>query len=88
MDKIKRKRMLECCVCGSSAGRWQQHYNRDTGYGVCRDCIEWTRKSKHYDPDQEKQNYGIEGVNFAPAMEPRKPVLMECGHAVNDDCLC
>lgn len=31
-------RQLTCSVCGAGAGRWAQHWNRDTGYGICAAC--------------------------------------------------
>ena len=36
-------RRMQCCCCGSDAGRWAQWWNRDTGYGICRRCIDWQR---------------------------------------------
>jgi hypothetical protein len=56
---------LECCVCGNSAGNWRQHWNRDTGYGVCPDCIKWLRE-RGTTEEEIKDLYGTEGVNFAP----------------------
>lgn len=37
----KKPKSLKCCVCGSSAGAFLQHWNRDTGWGVCRSCVDW-----------------------------------------------
>lgn len=62
---------LTCAVCGSDAGRWHQHWNRDTGYGVCRKCVRWVRDRGEREGEIESL-YGIEGVNFAlpaPARE-------------------
>lgn len=58
------KRHLKCCVCGESAGRWEQHWNRDTGWGICRKCVDWqaTRET----PEELESYYGKEGVNYAP----------------------
>lgn len=58
-------RRLECAVCGGDAGRWHQHWNRDTGYGVCRQCIDWLRATNRATEDEIRDNYGIEGVNYA-----------------------
>ena len=67
------KRRLSCCVCGDDAGRWQQHWNRDTGYGVCVKCIGWARdRAKQYRGGLTPENveaeiadlYGREGVNW------------------------
>lgn len=35
------KRYLRCSCCGSDAGRWLQWSNMDTGYGICRKCVDW-----------------------------------------------
>lgn len=56
-------RQLTCCCCGSDAGRWQQHWNRDTGYGVCAKCVDWVR-SRGESEDEIASNYGKEGVNW------------------------
>lgn len=56
-------RRMTCCVCGSDAGRWAQHWNRDTGYGVCVTCVQWVRSKG--DTDAEITDlYGREGVNW------------------------
>lgn len=60
---MSQTRNLECACCGESAGRWQQHWNRDTGYGVCRKCIDWML-SRGTSVDEIKDSYGIEGVNY------------------------
>ena len=60
-------RRLECCCCGGDAGRWQQWWNRDAGYGLCGRCATWiaTRETKQDRPTAEEMNrcYGIEGVH-------------------------
>ena len=61
-DKTRR---LECCCCGEDAGRWVQWHNRDTGYGMCRRCID--RFGPRMGADEIRSNYGVEGVNYAPA---------------------
>lgn len=33
-------RSLECNVCGLGT-KGRQWWNRDTGYGLCKDCGEW-----------------------------------------------
>ena len=59
-------RRLECCVCGEDAGRHEQHWNRDTGFGVCARCVAWQRSLG--DTEAEILDlYGVEGVNFAVA---------------------
>lgn len=59
-------RRLTCSCCGSDAGRFQQHYNRDTGFGICARCIAWIRGRGTPEPEIARL-YGAEGVNFAPA---------------------
>ena len=54
-------RRLRCCSCGASC-RGRQWHNRDTGYGLCRDCSKWisTRQS----PAEMHSNYGEPGVHY------------------------
>jgi hypothetical protein len=61
-----KKRALCCCVCGGDAGKWQQHFNRDTGYGVCFKCVAWLRKRGESETEITS-NYGQEGVNWGAA---------------------
>lgn len=55
---------LDCCCCGRGAGNFEQWHNRDTGYGICADCIKWMRDRKISEAEI-KNLYGVEGVNFA-----------------------
>ena len=58
-------RNLTCCCCGAEAGRYRQHWNRDTGFGMCAKCIAWVRDRGM--PEAEIHDlYGVEGVNYAP----------------------
>lgn len=69
-------RNLTCCVCGDYAGKWQQHSNRDTGFGICTRCVEWLRTPrKNTDlPRESEENihdyYGIEGKNWGTVSNP------------------
>lgn len=58
MDKPPRH--LECCCCGeSTTGR--QWWNRDTGYGLCPDCIPlWLRDGF----DFLTSTNGVKGIHF------------------------
>lgn len=79
-------RNLACCVCGNDAGRHAQHWNRDTGFGVCKDCIAWLR-SRNESEAEILDLYGIEGVNFeaaAPLIMHRVEAEMATGKA--DSC--
>jgi len=67
---------MTCCLCGNGAGRWQQHYNRDDGFGICVNCISWTRqRALEYRGGLTPQNveaeiadlYGKENVNWGVA---------------------
>lgn len=59
------RRWLRCCCCGDSAGRYHQWWNRDSGYGICRKCVEWMLREERETPEQIKDYYGIEGINYA-----------------------
>lgn len=60
------KRHLICTCCGNDAGRWEQHWNRDTGYGICAPCVVWCM-DRGESADDIKECYGIEGVNWGRA---------------------
>lgn len=57
-------RHLTCCVCGAAAGRWAQHWNRDTGYGICPPCA--VEQSARETAETMARNYGQPGVNYEP----------------------
>jgi hypothetical protein len=63
-------RRLTCACCGEDAGRWHQHWNRDTGFGICVRCAKWiqTRETRNPDniptPEEFARTYGVEGVNW------------------------
>ena len=60
-------RRLYCSCCGSANGCFAQHWNQDTGYGICRPCVlKWYRGKGHTEADIE-QMFGKEGVNWANA---------------------
>lgn len=64
-------RYMNCCCCGAYAGRWQQHWNRDTGFGVCVSCVESERK--HGASEEEIASYyGVEGVNWGKPKDERE----------------
>jgi hypothetical protein len=52
-----------CCCCGGDAGRFEQWYNRDTGFGICAPCI--VRIRTRETPEEIKSLYGVEGVHYA-----------------------
>lgn len=65
---------MTCCVCGEDAGRWHQHWNRDTGFGICMKCIGWVR-SRSVTEAEIADLYGEEGVNFG-SKQPRTVVWL------------
>jgi hypothetical protein len=58
-----KRRHMTCCCCGGDAGKWQQHWNRDTGFGVCFRCVEWV-KGRGTTDAEVADLYGKEGVNW------------------------
>jgi len=56
--KVKR---LTCCCCGeTTTGR--QWFNRDTGYGLCKKCINFCARGETNEAFREC--YGIRGIHF------------------------
>lgn len=64
------KRHLNCCVCGTSAGRWEQHWNRDTGWGICQRCA--TEQARHESPESMERLYGKPGINYEAPSAPKE----------------
>lgn len=60
---MENKLPLECCCCGLYAGRWAQHWNRDSGYGICVDCV--AAEAATLSPQDLASCYGKPGVNYA-----------------------
>lgn len=56
-------RRLTCSCCGGSAGRWHQHWNRDSGFGGCVRCIT-AERMRGTNEDEIASLYGKEGVNW------------------------
>lgn len=57
---------LDCCVCGGGAGRWKQHWNRDSGYGICAECVAF--EASTLTAEELEENYGKPGVNYGQPM--------------------
>lgn len=54
-----------CCCCGENAGRWEQWWNRDAGFGICRRCVV---EAKRRESAMEVLSlFGVEGVHYPPA---------------------
>lgn len=62
-DKGVKLDSLECCCCGGNAGRFVQHYNRDTGYGLCPECVDYCHRGTS--DDEFEDLYGIAGIHYA-----------------------
>ena len=52
---------LICGCCGARA-KGKQHWNHDTGYGLCAACVYYLAERNEID---ELKGYGTPGVNFA-----------------------
>lgn len=59
---MSTKRTLTCCVCGGPAGRFEQHWNRDTGYGICARCV--ADEAGKSSAEELLSRYGTPGVNY------------------------
>ncbi len=59
------KQAKTCSVCGSDAGKWEQHWNRDKGYGLCRSCADWHGRIGT-PPAEAYRLYGLPGENYKP----------------------
>lgn len=62
--KPTKRRRLTCCVCGQDAGIHEQHWNRDTGFGICSRCV--NEEMKCMTAEEIKSCYGVKGINYEP----------------------
>jgi hypothetical protein len=67
-------RRMTCCVCGDDAGTFKQHWNRDTGYGICAPCIVFVR-DRGASENEIADFYGIAGVNYASVAAPDQTLV-------------
>lgn len=51
---------MTCCICDGDAGQFEQHWNRDDGYGICAPCV--ADEAVNLSPEQV-ESYGQVGVN-------------------------
>lgn len=63
---MSRVQHLDCCVCGGGAGKFQQHWNRDDGYGICPQCV--AEQAALVSPEELESCYGKVGVNYDQPM--------------------
>lgn len=59
---------LVCSICDRSAGNWQQWWNRDQGYGICKSCVDNWKDSQmfgkpRFGPGEFDKTYGAAGIN-------------------------
>lgn len=69
------KRHLTCCVCAADAGYFEQHWNRDTGYGICARCA--AEEAGKSTPEELVSRYGAPGVNY------EQPTVRHYGRTFN-----
>ena len=53
---------LTCCCCGSDT-KGRQWWNRDTGYGLCNDCIEYC-SVQDVPVGETARSYGVRGMHW------------------------
>lgn len=56
---------MTCAVCGDYAGMFEQWHNRDKGYGVCAECVDWLQTKRQVPPEEIKRHYGEAGVHYS-----------------------
>jgi hypothetical protein len=61
-DLSEPVKKLLCCCCGART-KGRQWHNRDTGYGICSDCVAWVR-GRGTNAADIRSNYGIEGIHW------------------------
>ncbi len=61
---------LTCCVCGAYT-RGRQWWNRDTGYGICGECVAYVR-GRGETEEQIRDYYGVAGVHYAVDTKPEE----------------
>lgn len=54
-------RWLNCACCGERC-RGRQWWNRDTGWGLCAACIDYT--AERVPPEEHRSCYGERGVHY------------------------
>ena len=60
----KAERPKVCACCGSDAGRWAQWWNRDNGWGICGDCVDWMLTRPGESAETVTRAYGEPGVHY------------------------
>ena len=77
-------KILICGCCGERAPG-KQHWNQDTGYGLCPRCVPAILNNPHSGIDELK-GYGTPGVHFAAPLSPDcQPGALVAWHTFADD---
>jgi hypothetical protein len=58
-------RNLRCACCGEDAGRFEQFFNQDTGWGLCAGCADYivSKPRNGMTVDELTRCYGKAGIN-------------------------
>lgn len=59
LEKPVRRLICSCCGAHTSGRQW---HNRDTGYGLCDNCIEYC--ADRTPADEFERCYGVRGVHY------------------------
>lgn len=62
MNKSLKKKKT-CALCGNYAGKYNQWWNRDNGFGICFVCVK-NEKNKNT-PEHLISLYGIKGIHYS-----------------------
>lgn len=60
-DHAKPIKSLSCCCCGETT-RGRQHWNSDTGFGLCVACVDYCARGET--PESFASCYGVRGVHY------------------------
>ncbi len=78
-------KILICGCCGERAPALKQHWNQDTGYGLCPRCVPFILNNPRAGLEELK-GYGTPGYNFAIPIIPGLAVgSLVAWHTVADD---
>jgi hypothetical protein len=61
-------RILTCGCCGERAPALKQHWNQDTGFGLCPRCVPYILDNPRAG-NEELKGYGTPGLNFAVPLD-------------------
>ncbi len=78
-------KILTCGCCGERAPSNKQHWNQDTGFGLCPRCVPHILNNPRAGIEELK-GYGKPGVNYAtPLTAEWAPGLLVAWHTFADD---